>query len=146
MPCNYKKYPANWKSEIRPAVLARAGNKCEQCGAVNGVTYWRGQVGGVKFYQTQHGQMFDANTGAPIGEDYIGSTDPKARLVTIVLTIAHLIYDEDKTKHCALHELKALCQRCHLLMDLDHHMRKRRETMLNRKKQINIFSEIKIEK
>ncbi len=28
MPCDYKKYPPNWK-EIRAAILARAGNRCE---------------------------------------------------------------------------------------------------------------------
>ena len=36
------KYPSNWLSEIRPAILARAGNACEgssrfpDCTAVNG--------------------------------------------------------------------------------------------------------------
>lgn len=28
MPCDYSKYPPNWR-EIRARVLARAGNKCE---------------------------------------------------------------------------------------------------------------------
>lgn len=28
MPCDYSKYPKNWK-EIRAKVLARAGNRCE---------------------------------------------------------------------------------------------------------------------
>lgn len=35
MPCDYKDYPKNWRSEIRPAILERAGNRCEFCGAVN---------------------------------------------------------------------------------------------------------------
>jgi len=34
MPINYKEYPPNWK-EIRERILARAGNKCEWCGAKN---------------------------------------------------------------------------------------------------------------
>jgi len=29
MPIDYKKYPKNWKTEIRPKILERAGNKCE---------------------------------------------------------------------------------------------------------------------
>ncbi|CAG4905688.1 hypothetical protein [Paraburkholderia saeva] len=39
---NRKLYPANWKSEVRPAILARAGNRCEgsprwpDCRAENG--------------------------------------------------------------------------------------------------------------
>jgi len=35
MPINYHDYPANWR-EIRARILARAGNRCEKCGAANG--------------------------------------------------------------------------------------------------------------
>lgn len=35
MPINYSRYPPNWKTEIRPAVLKRAENKCEFCGVEN---------------------------------------------------------------------------------------------------------------
>jgi hypothetical protein len=41
-PENRKRYPSNWKSEIRPAILQRAGNRCEgspaypDCRAING--------------------------------------------------------------------------------------------------------------
>lgn len=36
MPIDYNKYPPNWKTEIRPAVLKRADNKCECCFYVKG--------------------------------------------------------------------------------------------------------------
>ncbi len=32
MPIDYSKYPPNWKTEIRPAILKREGNKCKFCG------------------------------------------------------------------------------------------------------------------
>lgn len=35
MPIDYSKYPPNWKTEIRPAILERANNVCEFCGAEN---------------------------------------------------------------------------------------------------------------
>jgi len=35
MPCDYSKYPPNWKTEIRPFILERAGHRCEICGAEN---------------------------------------------------------------------------------------------------------------
>ena len=41
-PENRGRYPANWKAEIRPSILARAGNRCEgspkypDCRAANG--------------------------------------------------------------------------------------------------------------
>jgi 5-methylcytosine-specific restriction endonuclease McrA len=34
VPIDYSRYPPNWK-EIRAAILARAGNQCEFCGAAN---------------------------------------------------------------------------------------------------------------
>jgi 5-methylcytosine-specific restriction endonuclease McrA len=35
MPIDYKRYPPNWKTEIRPAILERANNRCEFCGVGN---------------------------------------------------------------------------------------------------------------
>lgn len=35
MPIDYKKYPKNWLSELRPRILKRADNKCEFCGIEN---------------------------------------------------------------------------------------------------------------
>jgi 5-methylcytosine-specific restriction endonuclease McrA len=40
MPCDYKKYPKNWKA-IRKAVLSRAEHKCELCGAENYKPHWK---------------------------------------------------------------------------------------------------------
>jgi 5-methylcytosine-specific restriction endonuclease McrA len=38
---NYKLYPPNWKTEIRPRILARARRCCEFCGVPDRV--WRGK-------------------------------------------------------------------------------------------------------
>ncbi len=35
MPIDYKKYPPNWKTEVRPRILRRANNCCELCGIEN---------------------------------------------------------------------------------------------------------------
>jgi 5-methylcytosine-specific restriction endonuclease McrA len=35
MPINYKKYPANWKSEIVPRIKQRDGHCCKFCGIEN---------------------------------------------------------------------------------------------------------------
>ena len=40
MPCDYSKYPENWEW-IRSCILARAGNRCELCGAENGKPHWK---------------------------------------------------------------------------------------------------------
>ena len=35
MPIDYKRYPPDWKTRIRPEVLRRADNRCEFCGVEN---------------------------------------------------------------------------------------------------------------
>ena len=42
---DYKKYPPNWKKEIRPRILKRANNKCEFCGIKNYGTGYRNEDG-----------------------------------------------------------------------------------------------------
>lgn len=36
MPIDYSQYPPNWLTEIRPYILTRACNRCEECTAANG--------------------------------------------------------------------------------------------------------------
>lgn len=45
MPLNYKEYPKNWKKEIRPAILKRANNRCEECGLQNHSLGYRDKAG-----------------------------------------------------------------------------------------------------
>ena len=67
-PCDYKKdYPENWHTEIRPAILKRANNCCEECGLANGATGERDRCG-----------VFHAALDGPL---------------RIVLTVAHLNHD-----------------------------------------------------
>jgi hypothetical protein len=112
MPINYKEYPSNWKTEIRPAVLERANNKCEDCGVENYDTGYR-DVNGVWF---------------PVFENYYKESKKAPngfKLTKIILTIAHL--DHDKLNHdVKLDRLKALCQRCHLKLDINHHVANRK--------------------
>jgi len=137
MPCNYKNYPTNWFSEIRPRILERAKNCCEQCFVKNYEIILRGELNGIKVFQTDDGKIFNSENGEKIGENYFGEVNKstKAKLTKIILTIAHL--DNDKENFEVKDErLKALCQRCHLSLDKEIHAEKRRET-LNKKKQIN---------
>ena len=39
-PENKDRYPKNWKTEIRPAILKRANDCCEFCGRMNHSWYW----------------------------------------------------------------------------------------------------------
>ena len=104
MPIDYKNYPDNWRSEIRPAILKRAKNRCEWCNAPNGMYGSRGKNG--EFIPALAGEIAD-------GMDYAGN-----RVIKIVLTIAHLNHDINDNRP---ENLAALCQRCHLSHDKDQH-------------------------
>lgn len=127
---DYKKYPPTWKTEIRPAILERAGNACEICGAKNGDYGYRDKTG--KWYDAQtiddllgdHGiDLFDA--GGSLDHHFDKKGNP-TKPVKIVLTIAH--WDNPDPMDCRPENLKAACQYCHLKHDLPQHQTNARLT------------------
>jgi 5-methylcytosine-specific restriction endonuclease McrA len=108
-PENKKLYPKNWKS-IREKILLRSKNKCEFCGVENYAIGYRDENG--KFIELvelekQNAALFDGK-----------------KLIKIVLTIAHLDHNPQNNKES---NLKALCQKCHLNYDLEHHKETRKK-------------------
>lgn len=132
MPIDYKKYPPNWKTEIRPAILKRANNKCEFCGVENSKFILRGTWNNTECYQDDDGTIYDANTSEVIGSDYLGEVHPTNKLIRIVLTIAHLNHDVNNNDPS---NLKALCQRCHNRHDIDF----RRKNRKSNKQTLSLF-------
>lgn len=122
MPCDYKKYPANWKTEIRPAILERAKRCCEACGVANYATGARDLEG------NWHNSKEICNMNSDVGYGYFGTYGVKD--IKIVLTIAHL--DHDITNNDPAN-LKALCQKCHLNYDKDLHRANSKETIRKKK-------------
>ena len=125
MPIDYKRYPANWKTEIVPAVLSRADNCCEQCGLKNkqivfGVKLWvRSDTGRYKLRA-----IWFSNNADALRE--CRDNDIAVRKIKVVLTVAHL--DHDETNHdVKLERLKALCQSCHLRYDSKEKFRRETE-------------------
>ena len=127
MPCNYSKYPANWKTEIRPRILEREGHKCKFCKVPNKAWICRGKWGGVEVWQNDDGQIFRADNGERHGESYVGDVwvGKNGGLVKVVLTIAHLDHD---LQNNADENLAALCQKCHLNHDKHLHAENSRNT------------------
>jgi hypothetical protein len=132
MPIDYKKYPSNWKSEIRPSIIKRADSCCENCGVKNYEIGYRTLEGTFIDYQTISDQLDD------FGNDMFDNVlnhcfDKKGnptRALKIVLTIAHL--DHDITNNCPTN-LKALCQKCHLSYDKEHHKKNAQQTIKTKK-------------
>lgn len=138
MPCDYSKYDPQWKSVIRPAILERAKHKCEECGVGNKVWGYRDRNG--YFYSSQRIEDNLENNGVDLFDDVLSNCYDNAgnptKPIQIVLTVAHL--DNDISNNDYLN-LKALCQRCHLKMDLPHHKKKSRDTRNKKKGLQNLF-------
>lgn len=118
MPLDYKEYHPEWKTKIRPDILYRDDNKCKFCGVENGEIIHRYGKGVNDWEYWPHGMESEAWT-----------LDGK-KSTKIVLTIAHL--DQDKTNN-DYENLAAVCQKCHLGIDLKHHMANARQTRERRK-------------
>jgi hypothetical protein len=139
-----KFYGAAWRNEVRPRILARAGDKCEQCGAPNHTIVQRAQGWWLKqeqrcdfcvvFTRIGRSQQTRCNCSGvwvmPNGtvSRRIAQNFPPSirRSVSIRINICHLnhVAGDDRDEN-----LRALCQWCHLNHDEDHH----RDTRATRK-------------
>lgn len=120
MPIDYNRYPPNWATEIRPAILLRAKDKCEFCGLKNGSTVYS-----VGFKVLENGSYKNRRIWFRNRQDaYREANNPNTvRKVKVILTIAHL--DHDETNHeVSLDRLAALCQVCHLRYDAEEKYRR----------------------
>jgi hypothetical protein len=152
MPCDYKKYPSDWKTVRVPRILKRAENRCERCGIHHHAVGYRDTDG--EFMPNAGNLHCDASgTGQhPSGErlsyaearefaEQYNCCGTKARpeddegnhWFVVVLTVAHLdragapgTPEGDGPLDCPDDRLQALCQRCHLMLDAPRHAVKRR--------------------
>lgn len=111
-PENVGRYPANWLTEVRPAILARAENRCENCGVENYAFGYRDSAGAWN-PSAQDGEVVFAPL---LSETAVRSLGYKP--FKIVLTIAHL---DHTPENCDPANLRAWCQYCHLRYDHQHH-------------------------
>jgi hypothetical protein len=117
-----------WR-ETRARILERAGNLCEACGVKNRSRVVR--VAGFWFNEAENhwiNPLF-------VHLGHLPTTSiswENARMVDIVLTIAHLNHQpgDDRDEN-----LKALCQWCHLHYDVIEHTRNAALTRRTRKDQ-----------
>jgi hypothetical protein len=120
MPIDYKEYPTDWK-EISLRIRERDGNKCKCCGIRNHAIIERLRNGRWRYiseieYDMIHSKVWDSGYSRTGAIKALGFT-------RVVLTVAHL----NHIKHDVRDEnLQALCQACHLKLDIHHHVFNRR--------------------
>lgn len=114
-------YGKIWRTVTRPRILARAGNKCEQCDVPNHTEVTR-VAGWWLEWMVSWREGAAARWRDPKGQIHLKPDAPPdeipARHVRIVLTVAHLNHTSGDDRD---ENLKALCQWCHLNYDLAHH-------------------------
>jgi hypothetical protein len=95
MPVDYSKYPKDWK-KISLRIRERSGGQCECTGECG----------------------LHRTTGGPRRCCERNGEPAKWAKGKIILTVAHL---DHNPQNCAGENLKAMCQRCHLRYDVEHH-------------------------
>lgn len=138
MPIDYKKYPDNWKTEIRPSVLDRDNHCCKFCKVPNYEYVFRGLMNGKEIFQTSDGSIYSYPGGEFIAKNVHAEIEPitgdiNQKAIKIILTIAHLDHDEEN-KDVQIDRLAALCQKCHLVYDAPEKKRRRRIKRKNAQK------------
>ena len=119
MPIDYREYHPDWK-QISRQIRDQAGDRCEWCGVANKAYGARDRFG------EWHDEVAIHNLNSSDGM-YLFDEFPN--MIRIVLTVAHLCNEKaciDPT------HLRALCQRCHLNYDRDHHIANAAETRRRR--------------
>lgn len=127
MPMNKALYPTNWP-EITANLKKQVGQMCEQCGLENYRWIFRNKLKPECFvYCDSDGSIFEEDV-----EDnfYRNRTEYPSRPHQVILTTAHLDHNPANNDRS---NLRVLCQRCHLVHDLPHHMANARKTRIRKK-------------
>lgn len=141
MPFDKSKYPPYWPQFSLYIRRERAGDRCEQCNVPNNATVNRGTIDGEAFWHDpETGVIHSAKDGLILGRARMYELNIE-RESKIVLTVAHLDNEggvcdcrERTGLKCARPDhVKALCQKCHLTLDMPKHIAGRQRTLAARK-------------
>ena len=128
-------YPIDW-AQISVAIrFGRAKGRCEQCGRPHGRRvihlgdgrWWDEEASA---WRNGRGRMLTRLAAPVAGETALLTTQ-------VFLAAAHLDHDPGNNR---LRNLRAFCQRCHLLHDREEHRRRRRLTLRKRNALGDLFS------
>ncbi len=119
-------YPIDWPQISAMVRFERAAGRCERCGRPHGQTIYH--LGDGRWFDPE-AETWRSGRGKriewPPYSDYV-----KLQTTKVVLAAAHLDHNPGNSRP---RNLKALCQRCHLLHDRREHRRRARITILKRR-------------
>ena len=114
-------YPIDWPQLSAVIRFERAKGRCERCGRPHGREIQH--LGDGRWWDEDERTWRNAR-GRRLGRRVGGHI--AVRTTTVVLAAAHLDHDPTNNR---LRNLKALCQRCHMLHDREEHRRRRLLTL-----------------
>ena len=126
-------YPIDWPQLSAVIRFKRAKGRCETCGRPHGQQVRH--LGDGRWYDEQRGLWVNGR-GRTLPRLVVRDGVP-VRITKVWLATAHC--DHDPT-HNHPKNLKALCQRCHMLHDRPEHQRRRRVTLRMRKAIGDLFA------
>ena len=129
-------YPIDWPQLSAMIRFARAGGRCERCGRPHGQLIWH--LGDGRWWDTEHGMWRNGRGKVLKGLPRRDAWPPDLTIyrTRVVLATAHLDHDPTNNRP---RNLKALCQRCHMLHDHREHRRRRFLTLRQRKALGDLF-------
>ena len=125
-------YPIDWKQLSAVIRFERAKGRCETCGRPHGRLVQH--LGDGRWWDEERAAWRDGRGRAL--PRFRPMAIAEVRQTKVVLATAHL--DHDPTNNPA-RNLKALCQRCHMLHDHEEHRRQRWLTLRARKAVGDLF-------
>ncbi len=126
-------YPIDWKQLSAVIRFERAKGRCETCGRPHGRLVQH--LGDGRWYDEERQAWMDGR-GRALSRLGLLLDDAAIRWTKVVLATAHL--DHDPTNNPP-RNLRALCQRCHMLHDRQEHRRQRWLTFRARKALGDLF-------
>ena len=142
MPMQRNRYPDDWEDISQHIRFERAGGKCEQCGAPHGSLILRSVEDGARYLVVDDEFVHHWPDGSPIRLSEIPDEfNLNEKYTKVILTVHHIGIEKPDGSPGDPHDkmdvrpdnLIALCQRCHLLADLPHHIEKATETRRRKK-------------
>ncbi|NHN93617.1 hypothetical protein [Acetobacter sicerae] len=118
-------YPPDWPQISRRVRFERAQGRCQVCGSPHGQRVRVMSSG--RWFDEDTGNWRDARGRETEGPDLVELI--KVHETRVILAAAHLDHDPRNNQ---LHNLRALCQRCHLVHDRAWHALQRRITWKSR--------------
>jgi hypothetical protein len=111
-------YPPHWRELSSQVRFVRAGGKCQRCGRPH-LVHVRCLPDG-RWFDEQAATWRDRRGRMARWPDLVEAT--RFRMTRVVLAAAHLDSDPANNR---MKNLRALCQRCHMLHDRSHHLAQR---------------------